>query len=154
MSKLRWVWYDALRRHVIEKGLPVPAATVADLKALTAGHLEARTVHALRVHSNWNSPHPRTRTSLDFNIAPYRADLLPEEQCTSVQHVSFLPGRNGQFLLTAVHCRLTAWEVPLGESEAYPVAEWVFDRRIEQVIVNDDPQAEVVVAVVCSHPTM
>ena len=39
---------------------------------------------------------------------------------------------------------LIAWEDPLGESEAYRVAERVAAKRIEQVVVNDDPRREVV----------
>ena len=37
-----------------------------------------------------------------------------------------------------------AWEDPLSESEAYRVAERVAAKRIEQVVVNDDPRREVV----------
>ena len=152
MSKLRWVWYDAIKRHVIRQGLPVPAASVADLKALTAQHLEARAVHALRFHDNWNAAHPRARAIVKFSAAQYRDDQLPDEHQTSVSHVAFLPGGDGRYLLTAVGRVLTAWEVPLGESEAYRVAEWVAAKRIEQVVVNDDPRGEVVVSYISAHP--
>ncbi|KAL6302334.1 hypothetical protein BKA93DRAFT_751237 [Sparassis latifolia] len=37
MTKLRWVWYDAMKRHVIAKSLPVPAADV-DLRVCSAEH--------------------------------------------------------------------------------------------------------------------
>ena len=158
MSKLRWVWYDAMKRHVIQKGLPVPAAAPADLKALTAEHLEARAVHASSFHDNWNAPHPRARRTVEFSAAPRGCEeeggpLALEENANAVKHVSFLPGRNGQYLLTVVGKVLTAWEIPLGESEAYPAAEWVSVRKIEQVVVNDDPRAEAVVAIVSAHPT-
>ncbi|KAI0692024.1 hypothetical protein C8T65DRAFT_670163 [Cerioporus squamosus] len=153
MSKLRWVWYDAIKRHVVEEGLPVPAAAVADLKALTAEHLEARAVHAASFHENWNSAHPVAKKTLEFCAVNYLDDQLPDDNRSAVTHVSFLPGRNGQYLITAVGRVLTCWEVPLGESEAYRVAEWVSAQKIEQVIVNDDPKAEVVVAYVSAHPT-
>ncbi|KAM5540282.1 hypothetical protein V8D89_006101 [Ganoderma adspersum] len=152
MSKLRWVWYDAMKRHVIQKGLPIPAAAIGDLRALTAEHLEARAVHAAHFHNNWSSPHPVARKAVEFCAVNYLDDELPDEQRAAVTHVSFLPGRNGQYLITAVGRVLTCWEIPLGESEAYRVAEWVSARRIEQVVVNDDPKAEVVVAYVSEHP--
>ncbi len=152
MSKLRWVWYDAIKRHVVEEGLPVPAAAVADLKALTAEHLETRAVHAASFHENWNSAHPLVKNTLEFCAVNYLDDQLPDENRSAVTHVSFLPGRNGQYLITAVGRVLTCWEVPLGESEAYRVAEWVSAKKIEQVIVNEDPKAEVVVAYVSAHP--
>lgn len=47
---------------------------------------------------------------------------------------------------------LTCWEIPLGESEAYRVAEWVSATKIEQIVVNDDPKAEVTLAYVSAHP--
>ena len=153
MSKLRWVWYDAMKRHVIQKGLPVPAAAATDLKALSAEGLEARAVHASRFHDNWNSPHPAARAAVEFSASKYRDDELPEEHHAAVSHLAFLPGYNGQYLVTAVGRVLTCWEVPLGESEAYRVAEWVSPRRIEQVIVNDDPKGEVVLAYISAHPT-
>ena len=153
MSKLRWVWYDAMKRHVIQKGLPIPAAAVGDLRALTAEHLEARAVHAAHFHDNWSSVHPKARKAVEFCAVNYLDDELPDEQRAAVTHVSFLPGRNGQYLITAVGRVLTCWEIPLGESEAYRVAEWVSARRIEQVVANDDPKAEVVVAYVSEHPT-
>ena len=152
MSKLRWVWYDAMKRHVIQKGLPIPAAAIGDLRALTAEHLEARAVHAAHFHDNWSSPHPVARKAVEFCAVNYLDDELPDEQRAAVTHISFLPGRNGQYLITAVGRVLTCWEIPLGESEAYRVAEWVSARRIEQVVVNDDPKAEVVVAYVSEHP--
>ncbi|KAH9892626.1 hypothetical protein C8Q73DRAFT_66158 [Cubamyces lactineus] len=154
MSKLRWVWYDAMKRHVVQKGLPIPAASIADLKALDAEHLEARAVHAAKFHENWNSAHPVSKKAIEFSAVTYLDDALPDESYSrsSVTHLSFLPGRNGKYLVTVVGRVLTCWEVPLGETEAYAVAEWVASRRIEQVIVNDDPKAEVVLAYVAAHP--
>ncbi|KAI0645748.1 hypothetical protein C8Q79DRAFT_911550 [Trametes meyenii] len=153
LSKLRWVWFDAMKRHVVQKGLPIPAASVADLKALNAEHLEARTVHASRFHDNWYSAHPVAKKAIEFSAAPYMDNQLPEEDKPAVTHLSFLPGRNGKYLITAVGRILTCWEVPLGESEAYRVAEWVASRKIEQVVVNDDPNGHVVLAYYSAHPT-
>ncbi|KAI0779418.1 hypothetical protein C8Q74DRAFT_1258810 [Fomes fomentarius] len=153
ISKQRWVWYDAIRRHVVEEGLPIPAATLADLKALTAEHLEARAVHAASFHANWNSAHPEARKAVEFCAERYLDDELPDNQHRSaVTHVSFLPGRNGEYLITAVGRVLTCWEIPLGESQAYRVAEWVSAKKIEQIVVNDDPKAEVTLAYVSAHP--
>lgn len=151
MSKLRWVWYDAMKRHVVQKGLPIPAASVADLKALDAAHLEARAVHAVKFDDNWNSPHPAARKAIEFSALTLGDDKLPADNQTAVSHVAFLPGRNGKYLITVVGRVLTCWEVPLGESEAYRVAEWTSARTIEQVIVNDDPQSGIVLAYVSAH---
>ncbi|KAH9858667.1 hypothetical protein C2E23DRAFT_716722 [Lenzites betulinus] len=154
MSKLRWVWYDAMKRHVIQKGLPIPAASVADLKALDAAHLEHRAVHAAKFHDNWNSTHPVARKAIEFSALSYVDDQLPDDsQAAAVSHVSFLPGRNGKYLITVVGRVLTCWEVPLGESEAYRVAEWIAASKIEQVIVNDDPKSDIVLAYVSAHAT-
>ncbi|KAI0823690.1 hypothetical protein BC628DRAFT_1382841 [Trametes gibbosa] len=153
MSKLRWVWYDAMKRHVVQKGLPIPAASVADLKALDAAHLETRAVHAAKFHDNWNSPHPVAKKTIEFSALSYLDDQLPDDTHCAVSHVSFLPGRNGKYLITVVGRVLTCWEIPLGESEAYRVAEWIAVRRIEQVIVNDDPKSDIVLAYVSTHAT-
>ncbi|KAI0630408.1 hypothetical protein C8Q77DRAFT_1064119 [Trametes polyzona] len=153
MSKLRWVWFDAMKRHVVQKGLPIPAASVADLKALDAAHLEARAVHAARFHENWNSPHPTARKAIEFSALTYLDDQLPDDAPCAVSHLSFLPGRNGKYLITVVGRVLTCWEVPLGETEAYRVAEWIAAKRIEQVIVNDEPGSEIVLAYVSAHAT-
>ncbi|KAH9942407.1 uncharacterized protein BXZ73DRAFT_40976 [Epithele typhae] len=150
MSKLRWVWYDAIQRHVVQKGLPIPAATT-DLKALTSEHLEARTVHASRFHANWNAPRPVTRAAIEFCAESSRDPDADGPH--AVSHVAFLPGHNGQYLLTTVGKTLAAWEIPLGSSEAYCVAEWVSTRKIEGMVVNDDPKGEVTVAIVSAHPT-
>ncbi|KAI0744146.1 hypothetical protein C8Q80DRAFT_1185309 [Daedaleopsis nitida] len=154
MSKLRWVWYNAIRRHVVEEGLPIPAAALTDLKGLSAEHLEARAVHAASFHANWNSAHPDSAKAVEFSAVSYLDDELPDEHRSAVTHVSFLPGRNGEFLVTVVGRVLTCWEVPLGESAAYRVAEWVSTMKIEQVLVNDDPKAEVTLAYVSAHPTV
>ncbi|KAI0775768.1 hypothetical protein BD413DRAFT_470436 [Trametes elegans] len=153
MSRMRWVWYDAMKRHVVSKGLPIPAASVADLKALDAEALEARAVHASKFHDNWNAAHPVSRKAVAFSAVTYMDDQVPDDHLTAVSHLVFLPGQNGRYLVTAVGRILTCWEVPLGESQAYPVAEWIAARRIEQVIVNDDPEGEVVLAYVGAHPT-
>ncbi|KAL7281655.1 hypothetical protein ACG7TL_004972 [Trametes sanguinea] len=149
MSKLRWVWYDAMKRHIIQKGLPIPAATVADLKALDAEHLEARTVHATKFHNNWNSPRPVSKKAVEFSAVMYTEEGHGQ---SAVTHVSFLPGRNGKYLVTVIGRVLTCWEVPLGESEAYPVAEWIAATKIEQVVMNDDPHGDTVLAYVSAHP--
>ncbi|KAH9947000.1 hypothetical protein B0H21DRAFT_741288, partial [Amylocystis lapponica] len=147
MTKLRWVWSDAMKRHVIDKGLPVPAAD-ADIKAFSAEHLEARAVHAARFHENWCSPAPRPRRTLEFNADRTLPEELPEQHRGTIDKVLFLAGRNGEFLVTVTGRVITCWEVPLDGSGAYRVAEWISGKRVEQVIANEDPKSEAVLAFV------
>lgn len=136
VTKLRWVWSDAVKRHVIDKGLPVPKA-VADLKTLSSKDLEIRVVHATRFHENWNSAAPKARQSVTFD-AHRASDNLLEFEKPSVRQLFFLPGYNGELLVTLVGSTITCWDVPLDGSKAYIVAEWTHDRKIEQVVVNDE----------------
>ncbi|GBE80654.1 hypothetical protein BKA93DRAFT_801705 [Sparassis latifolia] len=152
MTKLRWVWYDAMKRHVIAKGLPVPAADV-DLRVFSAEHLEARAVHAAKFHDNWCSPQPKPRHSIEFHAERCLPDELPQDLKTTVKHVFFLPGRNGEFLVTVVGRVITCWEVPLDGSGAYRVAEWVSSSRVEQAVVNEDPKNEAVLTFVSEVST-
>ncbi|KAJ8472738.1 hypothetical protein ONZ51_g8335 [Trametes cubensis] len=126
----------ALRKVDVEKTVQHEQAALG--LALDAEHLEARAVHAARFHDNWNSAHPVSKKAIEFSAVTYLDDALPDESYSrsSVTHLSFLPRKE--------------WEV--SRLCAYAVAEWVASRKIEQVIVNDDPQAEVVLAYIAAHP--
>ncbi|OBZ70872.1 hypothetical protein A0H81_09140 [Grifola frondosa] len=145
MTKLRWVWSDALKRHIIDRGLPVPAAD-ANLRAFSAGDLEARAVHAAKLHENWYSAHPRYRQSIEFQADRILPDDYVDKHKSTVSQVLFLKGHNGELLVTVVDRIITCWEVPLDGSGAYRVAEWVSRTKIEQVVVNDDPKSDMVLA--------
>ncbi|KAI0916415.1 hypothetical protein AcW1_008854 [Taiwanofungus camphoratus] len=147
MTKLRWVWHDAMKRHVIDKGLPVPAAGI-DLKTFSAEHLEARAVHAARFHENWCSPQPKPRRSIEFHAAKCLPEETPEQHRPTVSQVLFLPGCNGEFLVTLVGRTITCWEVPLDGSGAYRVAEWVSSQKVDQIIVNEEAGSRAVLAYV------
>jgi len=134
MTKLCWVWSNAMKRHIIDRGLPVPAGS-SDIKALSSEHLEARAVHAAKFHENWYSPRPAPRRSIEFRGAKFN---IEKPANTIIRQVLFLPGRNGELLLSTAGKVMTCWEVPLGGSGAYPVAEWVSEAEIEQMIVNED----------------
>lgn len=151
ITKLRWVWHDAMKRHVIDRGLPVPAAD-ADLKAFSAEHLEARAVHAARFHDNWCSSKPKATRKIEFRADRPLLDDLNYQNGTSVSQIFFLPGRNGEFLVTAVGRVITCWEVPLDGSGAYRVAEWVSSKKIDQLVMNEDPRHPVVLAYVSGDP--
>lgn len=151
MSKLRWVWSDAMKRHVIDKGLPVPAADV-DIKAFSAEHLEARAVHAAKFHDNWCSPEPRPRRTLEFSADACLTDEAPAQHRSTINRLFFLPGRNGEFVVTVSSRVIACWEVPLDGSGAYRVAEWVSETKIEQVVVNEDPKSEGVLAYATADP--
>ena len=150
MTKIRWVWLNALKRHVIEKGLPVPAAPDMDLKALSSNHLETRTVHAAKFHENWYSTNPKPRRIIEFQ--PETCIPEPEEQKpkVAVTQVLFLPGRNGEYIVTAVGKTVTCWEVPLDGSGAYRIAEWKSHGDVEQIIANEDSKHHI--QLVCRTP--
>ena len=145
MSKLRWVWLDAIKRHVVDRGLPVPAGGI-DLLTLSAKQLEARAVHASNFHKNWSSPRPTARNTFSFNADK----CLPEEDSdahrSTVNQVAFLKGSSGQLLVTAVGRVITCWEVPFGGASAYRVAEHVASNPVEQLVVNEDQDSEMTLA--------
>ena len=133
LTKLRWVWTDAVKRHLIDKGLPVPASKLG-LKAFSAEHLEARTVHAAKLHDNWYSRHPKPQRAIEFKL-----DLIEgDERLPAVNQVLFLPGRSGEFIVALAGGVITCWEVPLDGSGAYRIAEWTNDNAVEQIVVNQD----------------
>ncbi|KZT10767.1 uncharacterized protein LAESUDRAFT_741181 [Laetiporus sulphureus 93-53] len=150
MTKLRWVWHDAMKRHIIDRGLPVPAAD-KDIQKFSAEHLEARAVHAARFHENWCSPKPKARQRIEFQADTILCNENPELHKTTVSNVSFLSGQNGEFLVTAVERVITCWEVPLDGSGTYRVADWVCSKKVEQLIVNEDPKSEAVVTCVSAN---
>ncbi|KIP11576.1 hypothetical protein PHLGIDRAFT_63566 [Phlebiopsis gigantea 11061_1 CR5-6] len=141
LTKLRWVWTNAVKRHVIDKGLPVPASS-SGLKAFSSGHLEARAVHAAKLHDNWYSKHPKPRRAVEFSLDRIEGDERPP----AVNQVLFLTGRSGEFIVTLAGGVITAWEVPLDGSGAYRIAEWMHDNAVEQIVVNQDPGHDVELA--------
>ena len=106
---------------------------------VSAGHLEARAVHAARLHANWRAARPRATRAIEFTLdrQPDNSHGLPPQ----VDQVLFLPGRNGEFLVSCAGGHINAWEVPLDGSVAYRVAEWAW-RHVNQVLVNQDPGHE------------
>lgn len=145
MSKLRWVWLDAIQRHVVDRGLPVPAGGI-DLLTLSAKQLEARAVHASNFHKNWSSPQPTARYTFSFNADKCLPDEEPDDHKSTVTQVAFLKGSSGQLLVTAVGRVITCWEVPFGGASAYRVAEHVASNLVEQLIPNEDEDGEAALA--------
>ncbi|KAH8085955.1 hypothetical protein BXZ70DRAFT_956621 [Cristinia sonorae] len=149
MTKLRWVWSNAIKQHVIDKGLPVPAAEGIKKVPASAVDLESRTVHAAKFHENWYSSNPTPRRTITF----YGENFGPIIERSPVKQVLFLPGKNGQYLVTVSRRMITCWEVPLDGAEAYKVAEWTctLDTTIEKVIVNEDSKSPATLACICGH---
>ncbi|KAI0687901.1 hypothetical protein BC835DRAFT_1285891 [Cytidiella melzeri] len=135
LTKMRWVWSDAVKRHVIDKGLPVPAASTG-IKAFSSQHLESRAVHAAKFNDNWYSAQPKPRGAIEFQVNIFQPDGSPY----AVRQVVFLKGRCGEFLLTLAWNTIECWEIPLDGSGAYRIAEWTDEQGIEQILVNDDPK--------------
>ncbi len=156
VTKQRWVWSDALKYHVIDRRLPVPAF-IADLKFLSAKELEVRAIHASRFHRNWCSPHPCSRRNVDF---PTR-ELITEDSSSPqlfndhphpISQVLFPSGYNGELLITVEQNRIACWEIPFEGSEAFLVAErFLFDCVIDGLAVNDDPNSEAMLIVMFSR---
>ncbi|TFY80896.1 hypothetical protein EWM64_g3109 [Hericium alpestre] len=153
VTKLRWVWSDALKHHILDKSIPLPTP-IADIPLLTAKELEICALHAARFHGNWCSDHPRPRRCVEFQIhksededAPPQVEPegLSRAHPHAVSQVIFLPGRNGELLITVSGMnRVVCWEVPLRGSEAFVVAERTlpFGRKLDGLIVNEDPSNE------------
>ncbi|KAI0317212.1 hypothetical protein OF83DRAFT_1172202 [Amylostereum chailletii] len=156
VTRLRWVWSEALKHHVIDRKIPVPAF-IADLKSLSARELEARALHATTFQRNWCAPEPRPRRALDFRVnieldGSQTYGLL-ETEPAPVSHVMFPPGYNGELLITvSEHKRVVCWEVPLGGSQAFVVAERSLSHaKISAIVVNEDPKSEAILVVVWSR---
>ncbi|PCH36145.1 hypothetical protein WOLCODRAFT_140239 [Wolfiporia cocos MD-104 SS10] len=149
LSRTRWLWLYFLKGRVIDQGLPVPGKDV-NLSALSDRDLEARVLRASKFHENWCSPHPAARRRVEFDAYRTIVDDSAEAHKPTVRHVCFLPGHNGELLITVVGRIITCWEVPLDCGDVYRVAEWVCDVHPEQVIVNDDPKAVAVLAFVAN----
>lgn len=156
VTKQRWVWSDALKYHVIDRRLPVPAF-IADLKSLSAKELEVRAIHASRFHRNWCSPHPSPRRNVDFPIRELITEddsslQLSKDHPHPISQVLFPPGYNGELLITVEKNRVTCWEIPFEGTEAFLVAErHLPDCVIDGLVVNDDPDSEAMLIVMFSR---
>ncbi|VDB96482.1 unnamed protein product [Peniophora sp. CBMAI 1063] len=147
VTRLRWVWAEALTRHVLDKGLPVPAP-VRDLKTLSSKELENRTRHATAFQRNWTSVQPAPKRTFEFAAGNDGMDDVPEP----VTHVRFLPGTDGRLVLSVQQNRVVCWEVPLGGEDAFIVAErHVPGGTICDVLVNEDPTNHATVVVACAR---
>ncbi|KAI0085102.1 hypothetical protein BDY19DRAFT_897406 [Irpex rosettiformis] len=150
LTKLRWVWSDAVKRHVIGKGLPIPAAhSASGIKALSAKHLEARAVHVAKFNDNWSSAQPQPRGAVEFSVDTVNAEGNP----VAVKEVIFLKGRCGEFLVVWAGDTIECWEVPLDGSGAYRIATWTDQGGIRQVVVNEDPKHPTEIAYMSLDPT-
>ncbi|KDQ55883.1 hypothetical protein JAAARDRAFT_159340 [Jaapia argillacea MUCL 33604] len=160
VTKQRWVWSDAMKRHVIDKGLPVPALKSADIKGLSSRELESRAIHAARFHDNWSSAKPIPRNTLTFDATepshpdPPTDDATTSETCQDVKQVLFLPGHSGQLMVSVLESGITCWEVPLDGSKAFPVAHWTNgdSSPVSKVITNDHPDSLATLAVQVRDP--
>ncbi|CCL98660.1 uncharacterized protein FIBRA_00662 [Fibroporia radiculosa] len=129
VTKSRWVWHDAVKYHLTGKGIPIPADT-GDTRAFSAEQLEARPQHAMTFQAARPPPQNEEVDTLE----------------SVVSHVCFLPGQHGQYLVTVVGRIITCWEIPLDGSDAYRVAEWVNSKRVNHMIVNEDPYSDATLA--------
>jgi len=155
LTKLRWVWHNAIKRHVIDRGLPIPAAA-SDLRGLSAEHLETRVIHAARFHENWNSAQPKPRRLIKFDAdeAPEAvSEEDPPRQSSLVKQVLFLPGRSGEYVVTLVERTISCWEVPLDGSGAYRVAVWENPSAVDQIVVNEDSKHDAALAFTSGEKT-
>ncbi|KAI0032111.1 hypothetical protein K488DRAFT_31288, partial [Vararia minispora EC-137] len=145
VTKLRWVWSDALARQVIERKIPVPAS-VSDFKTLPSQELEARALHATTFERNWTSSNPRPRRVFEYAVAE-------GEDVDPITHVRFLPGHNGQLVLSVQQSRIVCWEVPLTGEDAFIVAErQIPGGTIVDVVVNEDEKNLATLVLVWSTP--
>jgi hypothetical protein len=94
-------------------------------------------VHAARLHDNWYSKRPKATRAIEFKLSTVDGQSSP----SPVHQVLFLPGRNGELLLTLAGGVITAWEVPLDGSGAYCIAETGTNPHmpVQEMIANEDP---------------
>ncbi|KAI0063497.1 hypothetical protein BV25DRAFT_379153 [Artomyces pyxidatus] len=148
-----------------DRKLPVPAST-ADLKSLSAKELEVRAIHAARFHQNWSSSNPRPKRSIEFltrkDMSSVDDDVLQETHPHPVSRIYFPAGYNGELVITVERMRVVCWEVPLGGSEAFMLAERTIpqDAIIDGLVVNEDPDNEAILVLIYNqkfvsdgHPT-
>jgi len=160
VTKQRWVWSDALKHHVIDRRIPVPAFNY-DIKSLSAKELEVRALHAARFHQNWCSPYPRPRRCIEFQIEQTDdennttlSSTLSVVDPNPVTQVVFLPGFNGELLITLSGShRVACWEIPLGSSQAFLIAERTLPENctVEGLVPNDDPKSDAMLVVLYSQ---
>lgn len=143
LSKLRWVWSTAIKRLMVERQLTIPALGL-DVDAFSAKHFETRAVHAIKFHENWHSERPAPKRKVKIQLKP-----KPGEAFGSIRRVFFLPGKKGEILVTVTQRSIACWEVPLGGSEGFCLAEIVAPGDIRDAIVNEDPNHET--QIVFSH---
>ena len=146
---------DALKRHVINKKIPVPGYA-SDLEALSSEQLEVRVLHATVFQRNWCSSRPIPYHRIKIRN-PWKGEYYgtPSYVTTrlwpsSVSHIVFLNGHDGKFLVTVSrYTHVALWECPLRGARAFMVAEHIIsDGEIVSIVANEDPKNKAVVAIV------
>lgn len=160
VTRLRWVWFDALARHVLSQGLVVPKP-MPDLNAASARDLERNTVRATRLHDNWSTACPVPRRKFEFDagaLAKFAgvdidgddADSSADKPHAGVSQVLCLPGSGGEVILSVLGRRhIVVARAPMGKSYATALAHWTAPEGHSnlEICANQDLASEATFAV-------
>ena len=148
LANSRWVWCNATRRDILDKGLPLPGPH-CDMGSLSTKDIRNRAIHAAKFHDDWHSSKPTPYRAIEFRLRHASSPDSVESnlsQVPSVDQIFFLPRQNGQYIVILAGGVLSCWEVPLEGSTAYLVAEHREASAIKEIVVNDDPTHKAVLA--------
>ncbi|EIN11615.1 hypothetical protein PUNSTDRAFT_131772 [Punctularia strigosozonata HHB-11173 SS5] len=157
VTRTRWVWQDALARHVLARRLPIPAPEHFDPRTASARALELRAVRAARLDRNWRSGSPKPTRSSSLPLSLF---TLCSILCTgvdvgdSVSQICFLPGSGGERLVAVFRqSMLVCLDVPLCGADPRAVAMWFPPSGSSlEIVANEDPASAGQLAVVYIGP--
>ncbi|KAF9459523.1 hypothetical protein BDZ94DRAFT_1284354 [Collybia nuda] len=111
VSNLQIVWTNACNKHILKMGYPFSPHT---LESLSLSELEHQTYRAYHLASRWLSGYAMSNRKL----------FIEGTSNTSVSEVRFMPGHDGQWILTvskSIWDMVTIWDV---SSDPRKCCEW------------------------------
>lgn len=166
VTRIRWLWHDALDRHVLSRKMALPKP-IADLKRALARDLERSAVRATRLDAAWSATAPSARHHIRFDaselakkagveLGPYHGPhyaVKGEQLEMGANRVLCLPGKGGELLVTVLDGRhLVVWRASRGAHEPTVLSHWSAPRDYErvEVVANEDLESEGTLAVTCA----
>ncbi|KAI0755901.1 hypothetical protein BC629DRAFT_1598355 [Irpex lacteus] len=136
LTNSRSVWRDAVKRDVIDRGLPMAAAHVeGGIDALSAQELESYAISVAQFNESWYSATPQLRKDVEFKAFMWHYP----GQHSDIREV-FFKGVSGEFLIVISGDTTVVWEVPFdGARPCRKVTNFTLGGGVRDVVVNDDP---------------
>ena len=126
------MWYNVLRREVLDKGLPCPGHA-ASLFSMDSPLLERQTKMALRLDHKWATSKPDMSNIFNFEInEPVRQVLL-------------IPG--GRMMVLMHSDSLTYWTVGESAEDVKCVGTWMTPCRDCHIVMDTSSQWQTIIAV-------